>query len=253
MTSPTTQLSLVAFYGEKGKNELWDKIDKIQSMIHQEIHDVFEPYEKTRLHGTIIGLEGLRIRGELISKNFIEIQKKEVKLDVEAVINFMLETNLLPLEIKFSGFNHANVNFTSRGDTPANRSISIQGNMIVLIGWPHINSSYSPQLDTIRRRLSSFGALHKYYVASNSYDNDFFLVLGNLNSSLDDVKRRNLLSRIREEIDGWDNITIELKTENLCIVQYEDVKLRKATSIRLKDALTMIKTLEHSYPEVKNR
>jgi len=249
MANPVTQLSLVAYYGEKDTNELWTKIGEIQSLIQSELPDVFEPYEKTRIHGTIIGLEGIRRAGELIGKNYKDIQNKNVKLDIEAVIHFVLETSLLPMQIKFSGFNNADVNFTSRGETPANRSITIQGDIIVMMGWPHTNNSYSPQLDTLRRRLSRFGALHKYYVAPNSYDNDFFLVLGNLKSPLDEEKRVSLLSRLRKEMDSWDNITIELNTENICLVQYEDTKLRKARPIKLSEASGMIESLEKSYPE----
>ena len=117
------------------------------------------------------------------------------------------------------------------------------------MGWPHFHDSYSPVLDTMRRRLSKFGALHKYYNQIKSFDNDFFFVLGNLKNPLNESQKNSLLLRIQEEMKGWENVTTILRSESISIIRYEDTKFSNSTSISLEDALKQIKTLEHSYPE----
>lgn len=248
MTRSIYQLSLVAFYEEKDNNVLWGKINKIQSIILNDISNNYKPYKMEQIHGTIIGLEGAILEGNLIGKNYKEIENKEVRLDIRAIINFVLETK--PIKIKIGGFNNNdNDIFTSRGETPFNRSFSIQRNIIVAMGWPYSNGNYSPVLDTMRRRLSKFGALHKYYNKPNSHDNDFFFVLGNLKAPLNDTQKNSLLLKIQKEMTDWENITAEINTKNISIIKYEDTKFKNATSLKLEDALEQIELLENSYPE----
>ena len=101
----------------------------------------------------------------------------------------------------------------------------------------------------MRRKLSKFGALHKYYNKPNSYDNDFFFVLGNLKSPVNEEQKNNLLLKIQKEMTGWQDITAEINTKNISIVKYEDTKFKNAIFYSLRDALDQIESLINSYPE----
>ena len=250
MTRSICQLTLVAFFGKKEENELWEKIGEIQSKIKNVLQNNYEPYDDDKIHGTIVGLEGAILEGRLIGKNYIEIENKEVSLEIDKIINFINGTDLVPMEIKIGGFKDINDKFTSRGEIPFNRSFSIQKNVIVVMGWPFSNGNYSPVLNTLRRRLSQFGALHKYYNKPNSYDNDFFFVLGNLKSSINAAQKNELLS-IRDDMAKWKNITADITNSNIRIIKYKDTKFKEcncADSLGLAYALEQIESLKNSYP-----
>jgi hypothetical protein len=89
----------------------------------------------------------------------------------------------LPFDIRLGGYKEvAKYPFTSRGLHPYQRSLSIQGNRVVAVGWPYVNGKFARNLDKLRRSFNSANILHKYHRAPDVQDNDFYFVLGRVKS-----------------------------------------------------------------------
>lgn len=251
------QITLVAFYGEKKKNiEFWKKIEKIQNILETKLNLTSENYVRylsNQIHGTIIGLEASQFNSSIISKNFLENQNMIVELDLLSILENVYHSDLLPFELKIGGFENKDYSFTSRSLSPFDRSISIQGKIIVTMGWPFSNETYIPVLDTIRRRLSRFGGLHKYHSIPDSYDNDFFFVLGNLVNPLEKEESKKIRKLIQEEMQKWNDTRITIRNNDLGIVAYKDTKLKEDPKYyTIEKAIKSIHELKKFYPKYEN-
>lgn len=243
------QLSLVAFYGQKTPHPLWEKIAEIQQGLKKALADNFTPYTKEQLHATITGLEALRYHGRLLGKNYLELRQRYVSIDLRAIIRFLKTTSLLPMTVRFGGFEEGEKTFTSRQVGPFERSFSIQEDKVVLIGWPFRRTHYIPAVDDLRHKLCRFGCLHKYFINPDSYDNDLYLDIGRLRTPLDEQKKASLEKEFRNQMAAWTAITIELHHEELRIVAYEDTELKKVHTFTLSVAGASLKKLADLYPE----
>ena len=251
MKISVSQLSLAAFYGEKDINDLWDKIDDIQKLIEDDISNKYESYTKEQIHGTIIGLEGVRLNDKLLSKNYKELVNKEYDLELDSILEYIINTEMFPITIKIGGYqNNKKYSFTSRGEIPYNRSFSVQRDTLVAMGWPYKDNNYTPILDTLRRELGKLGGLHKYHDQVNSFDNDFFFVLGNLKFPLTENEKNNLQLKIRNEMTSWNETYLTIHKDDLRVIQYEDTKFRNANAYKIKDAIKNINFLKKCYPEI---
>jgi hypothetical protein len=247
------QLTLVAFYGEKKLNKnFWEHIEKIQVKLGNYLGNNFQKYEPKQIHGTIVGLEAAKFDASIISKNFLENQHKLVRMELLSILEKILESELLPFEVKIGGFKNEDYIFTSRSMSPFKRSFTIQDKKIVIMGWPFHENKYIPVLDTFRRRLSQDGALHKYHSTPDSYDNDFFFVLGNLKNSLTKNESENLRELIQNEMQTWKDIRIKLTRDDLGIVAYKDIKLENVVPYTLINAIRKINELYGFYPKYEN-
>lgn len=98
------------------------------------------------MHGTISGLEGVRIGRQIVSTNFAQLRGTIRLLDLNAIVQIV--SKHLPLRIRLGGFDPAvDYSFRSRGVHPAIRSFSIQGRIAVAMGWPAVDTTFPQSLD----------------------------------------------------------------------------------------------------------
>jgi hypothetical protein len=99
-----------------------------------------------------------------------------------------------PLTVRLGGHRpEVPAAFTSRGMHPFERSFSVQGNALVLMGWPADtvkNGDTARPLDDLRRALNGAGFLHRYHKAPDAVDNDFYMVVGHHRDAPDTALQR---------------------------------------------------------------
>ncbi|GEM_PF-5091892 len=249
MSNANTQLSLVAFYGKKNPHPLWQRIGHIQTLIGKIVGDAWQPYSIERIHGTILGLEGLNINGRIINKYYLENEHREVEMDLESVFREVLQTELLPFTIRIGGYREDSRElFTSRGETPFQRTFIVNRENVVAMGWPYRGNEYVTSLDDLRRSFNRFGCLHKYHTRHCPFENDFYFVLGNLKAPLDEKRKDILRSRALAAFAKWNDTGIELRKEDICLVRFTDTRLLKADSMEISEALHRMMELKAGYP-----
>lgn len=156
-------------------------IHEIQTTLETTLSAAFEPYREDQVHGTIIGLEGIRRNGNVLNQNYLE-QCCFRSIHFPRLFEILKVSRCLPFTVQMGGFDREkNYSFTSRGQHPYLRSFSIQGVIAVAMGWPTSRGHNSLVLDELRRSLNSANVLHKYHPSPADIDNDFFLVLGHIN------------------------------------------------------------------------
>jgi hypothetical protein len=220
--------SLVAYYGTTPKpGELEELIKHIQNILAGDSRLKFQPYNSKQVHATLVGLEGLRINKQIISTNFAELRGSVKLIDLKAVVQYLRSTQHLPFSVRLGGFDSArNYSFSSRGLHPGIRSFSIQGHIVVAMGWPVLDETFPPSLDLLRRELAGFGALHKYHASEGEVDNDFFFVLGQIERrERDRVAVLNVQDAIRRYLAETKAIDFVVDIAALSFVAYEETTL----------------------------
>jgi hypothetical protein len=249
------QLTLVAFYGQKSKRypHLWDRIRETQSMVRKILADNFEEYDEERVHGTIVGLEGIRVGGVVLNEHYFRRMGELRVMQIGALIEHLQSTALLPIELRVGGYRDGHqFPFTSRNAHPYLRSFSIQGTNVVAMGWPYAQGAYPTTIDRLRRTCNAFNVVHKYHDSPDAFDNDFFFVLGNLKNKPDEITTRECQDKLREFLSEapWPPIT--LSTEDLSIVAYPvgDTKFKNAKAFALARVNTILGDLLEVYPSL---
>lgn len=222
--------TLVAYHGSKPK-ELKFLIEYVQKTVQQLLPpDVYEPYELEQVHGTLIGLEGVRLdSGEVVNRNFLELRNQAIRMDLDGAFEFLRSSPLLPMSIRLAGFSaREQYGFESRGRHPFERSFCIEGNKAVLIGWPLrcMSEVDTHILDELRRSFEQFGILYRYFRTSEDFDNDFHVTLGLVEQTkLSDSAKRETERRIREVVGSLRAVILRLDFKSLSLVDYEDGSL----------------------------
>ena len=249
----STNVSLVAFYGEK-PNQLQGIIEKLQTHLasHQLLQNKFIPYQMEQVHGTIIGCEGLRENGAVISQWF-QVRRGEIRtIDFAGVINYLQQQIKLPLTICFGGYHrHLEYNFLSRGQHLGDRSFQLQSaakqTIPVLIGWSWQDQAVTLAIDNLRRSFQRFNLLHKYHATPEAVDNDFYLRLGTIDAQLTITEADLIAKEIRHLLED-SPIHISIDLNNLAFVQYQDLQLSPATTKVVPISSITPSQLEQLYP-----
>ncbi|MEM6614269.1 MAG: hypothetical protein AAF652_18875 [Cyanobacteria bacterium P01_C01_bin.72] len=231
----STNVSLVSFYGEK-PNQLQGLIEKLQTHLanHQLLQNQFIPYQMAQVHGTIIGCEGARENGTVISQWF-QVRRQEIRsIDFAGVINYLQQQMKLPLTIRFGGYRrHLEYNFLSRGQHLGDRSFQLQSaekqTIPVLIGWSWQVQAVTLAIDNLRRSFQQFNLLHKYHATPEAVDNDFYLRLGTINAQLTIAEADFIATEIRHLLEDFPTY-ISIDLNDLAFVQYQDLQLSPATT-----------------------
>jgi hypothetical protein len=130
----------------------------------------------------------------------------------------------LPWRVQIGGFAQREAPFTSRGQRPYERSFSIQGDKIVLIGWPVAPPSRAGTLDELRRAAQRFGILHAYHRTEADADDDFYLRVGLARRDLEASTRALVEERLRRHLAARP-LVIEVALADLWLAAYEDEAL----------------------------
>ncbi|NNE33730.1 MAG: hypothetical protein HKN13_00735 [Rhodothermales bacterium] len=231
MGSPPAQLSLVAFYRSK-PSQLEDLIRQCQDIASDRLGICFTPYEVAQVHATITGMERVPLPGIddiYLSRNAHVLYDRRQEMNYDSLRPTV--ENLLPVSIRWGGYNPNEIPYTGKSAQPFRRSIYFNRSTgkLVLIGWPHINGDFSePKLLQLRNGLErECGLVHKY-----QNDNDFFQVLGTFDLSKvqgvdgEIYQAEAQLADLLEET----RIDVELTPEELQVVCYLDTALPAATT-----------------------
>jgi hypothetical protein len=153
-------------------------------------------------------------------------------MDIRGFLELLRNTSLLPLDVRIGGFRASDRPFLSRGDAPYRRSFSIQGDKVVVVGWPYepapagFSDAFPQTLFEIRRRAQGLGILHAYHRAESDRDNDLFFRIGLIDPGAvrDDVGRR-LERQMRRQLSLDPPLVLGLGVDDLCVAAYEDQRL----------------------------
>jgi hypothetical protein len=176
-------VSAVALYGPK-TGEVRNLLESVQATIARQLGDAFLPYTLEQIHGTLIGLNGVRdpATGALISQYYLKHRSARCVMNFERVLKILEERFSRPLPIRIGGFGPGDeTGFTSQGKHPHERTFSARSGALVLMGWPVstlTSEGAKRPLDELRRNMNDANVLHRYHVAVTDVDNDFHLVLG---------------------------------------------------------------------------
>jgi len=223
----------VAFYGEKS-DLLAAFVRWIQALVAEHVGEGFRPYEIGQVHATIVGLEGHRRNGEILNEQYWQHGQTR-PMDIAGLLDTLLQSGRLPFRVRIGGFQREHrYSFESFGRHPYLRSFEIQASTIVVaMGWPVNADEYSPTLDGLRRDLNRHNILHKYHRTSDAIDNDFYFVLGKLDSGASAAADLGAVAdAIRARMANTDPLTLDVTTRDLSLVAYSDNELPLRTSVR---------------------
>jgi hypothetical protein len=238
------QATLVSLYGEK-EQALCTLIKQCQELVQATVDRAFRPSDIQQIHATIFGLEQ-KVGSASLNLNFWKYRGRDTTMDFDGLAEFLRMTENLPLYVQIGGFEKRDYPFTSRQSTPYERSFSIQGDKVVLMGWPVRGTPFlvpptTPQLwvqeaqvyprtlDSLRRRAQNFGVLHAYHRTIRDIDNDLFFRIGLIDPLLDDA-RVVLESRIREYLRAQSPLIVEMRADQISIAVYQDETLPVSTT-----------------------
>lgn len=219
-------LTLVALYGPKPR-PLADLLSVIQTELINQLGDAFTPYSQNQIHATLIGLEGYRTGAGNLSSNLLDSAGSASPMDLEGLFHFLLNTPILPLNIRIGGFHRSDAYpFTSRGQHPYTRSFRLHSREVVIIGWPVNKDKYPMSLDRLRRCCIDYHVLHKYHQTAADTDNDLFMVLGRLRRDcLKQDEYAAVQNNISELLSLRQPLDFTIGVESLSVVAYEDRSL----------------------------
>ena len=120
------------------------------------------------------------------------------------------------------------------------------------MGWPFKEDACIPVLDSLRRGLTEYGFLHKYHTTVEAYDNDFYLVIGNVVQALEKEEMDHIQQLMRKEMKTWQNISLKLNPTDLRVAAYKDTKFVDIIPYTLDEAIADIHTLYAYYPDYED-
>jgi hypothetical protein len=179
MSGQSRFISAVAFYGPK-TGRLRELLTGVQALIAEHVGGDFRPYALDQVHATLIALNGVRAGGTIVNEYLLEHAGERREMDLPRVMDILARRFATPLRVRIGGFRPGQaVPFTSRGQHLAERSFSVQGEALVLVGWPadSLNGVGRP-VDELRREMNAAGVLHRYHARPADVDNDLHLVVG---------------------------------------------------------------------------
>lgn len=222
------QTTLVSHYGEKPEDVAL-YVKRCQDKLKTLLPYVFTPYELAQVHGTIIGLEGCQTNNQIENMNFREYRKEIRLIEPSQLLAFLRSSGIPSFDVQIGGYAETtNYGFHSQGKHPYLRTFSIQGLIAVAMGWPVDGSNV---LDDFRRSFNQFNVLHKWHKNESDIDNDFFLVLGQIDrESVTDARIADVESRMRQYMANTRPVTVTVNQTSLQLICYLDTQLPLNTS-----------------------
>jgi hypothetical protein len=236
------QATLVALYGPK-TDSFSGLLSQCQAIVTEAFANAFRPYEASQIHGTVVGLEKVT-ESPGHNLNLARFRNQGAPMDLVGFLSSTRIASSFPLYIQFGGFRDRDYPFVSRGRTPFERSFSLQGENVVLIGWPvrgrpsmSVDRAsvyaavqearlYPNSLDDIRRFALNFNVLHQYHRSGSDVDNDFYVRIGICDTrTMESASRQAVESRARLFLSTIDPIIVEISASNLYVASYVDESL----------------------------
>jgi hypothetical protein len=263
--SNMTQITVVALYGEKS-SDFAALIARCQGLVRSVPGLGFQPYDPSQIHATIFGLER-KIPSALYNANFSRYRGRDLVMNLEGILAYLRRCSHFPLQVQVGGFEKRHYPFVSRQACPYERSFSIQGDKLVMMGWPIRGEPfprppgtpsalveeaklYPLTLDVIRHATQAYGVLHAYHRDLTDVDNDLFFRIGLLidQPSLSDQVRATLEAEARQFLSIQPPLVLDIHLEQVSVALYEEDTLPSSSTRvwSLADpALTASALMEH--------
>jgi len=241
-----TQSTIISLYGDK-RADFAAAITECQQIVAQALGSAFTPYDLRQIHATVIGLER-RSASPLFNTNFAKHRGRDVVMDFAGYFAYLRGCGLLPFEVQIGGFANRDYPFTSRKTRPYDRSFSVQGDKVVLMGWPvrgepftaapgtpaavlHEARIYPAILDTLRHAAQRFGILHGYHRTLTDVDNDLFFRVGLVDPKAVTPAMTSVLeTQMRQHLSIQQPLVIAIRLEDISVAAYEDDRLPVAST-----------------------
>ncbi len=185
---PPEVTTAVAFYGAKN-GALKDLLESVQAICAGKLGAGFRPYTLDQVHSTVVRLDGAlhAPSGLIVNPHYLDVAGIPRAIDYARALQIITSRLTPPLSVRIGGFTPGRAAaFSSRGQSPHERSFSAQGGALVLMGWPVstvINGLSDKPLDDLRRRMNDANILHWYHRSWDDVDNDAHLVVGHYENS----------------------------------------------------------------------
>lgn len=235
------QVGLVMFYGIKPPHfELL--LVACQERVRRILGEEFQPYRVEQVHATLVSLE--EVHGYPgMNLNFDRHRGLRRRMDFHGLLDFLRKESSFPFQVQIGGFLDQDYPFVSQGQRLYQRSFSIIGDKVVVIGWPiHRESlefdgantlrlgreeaSYPNKLEAIRRSLQRFNILHTYHRVDTDIDNDFYFRIGLVpHLPLDDPRREQVEQAMRQFLSMRQPVILDVTLSDVFIVSFEDTRL----------------------------
>jgi hypothetical protein len=233
------QITVVALYGEKS-GEFASLITHCQELGRSVLGVAFRPYDPAQIHATIFGLER-QIASGFYNANFSRYRGRDLVMNLEGILDYLRRSSHFPMEVQIGGYGRRDYPFASRQACPYQRSFSIQGDKVVVMGWPIRGKPfqqppgtpsardqeaklYPLTLDLLRRAAQANGVLHAYHRGLTDVDNDLFFRIGLLvdQPSLTVRMRDTLETEVRQFLSIQPPLLLEIRLEQVSIALYQD-------------------------------
>jgi hypothetical protein len=242
-----TQMTIVALYGEKS-GDFAALITCCQDLVRSVLGDGFRPYEPFQIHATIFGLER-KASSALYNANFSRYRGRDLVMNLEGILDCLRGCSHFPLQVQIGGFGKGDHQFVSRQASPYQRSFSIQGDKVVMMGWP-IHGKPFPRppgapsalvqeaklypltLDLIRHTAQAYGVLHAYHQEPADLDNDLFFRIGLLNDqpSLSGQVHAALEAEVRQFLSVQPPLLLDIHLEQVSVALYQEDSLPRSST-----------------------
>jgi hypothetical protein len=242
-----TQMTLVALYGEKS-SDFAALIARCQDLVRSVLDLGFRPYDPYQIHATIFGLER-KIPSALYNANFARYRGRDLVMNLEGILDYLRRCSHFPLQIQIGGFGKRDYPFVSRRAGPYQRSFSIQGNKVVMMGWPIRGRPfpmppgtpsalvgeaklYPLTLEVIRHAAQAHGVLHAYHRERTDVDNDLFFRIGLLidQLSLPEKVGATLEAEARRFLSIQPPLVLDIHLEQVSVALYEEDTLPRSST-----------------------
>jgi hypothetical protein len=229
------QVTVVALYGEK-RSDLAALIARCQELCRGVLGVGFRSYDPFQIHATIFGLER-KVGSPLYNANFSKYQGRDLVMDLPGILDYLRHCDRFPLQVQVGGYGKRDYPFTSRQACPWERSFSIQGDKVVVMGWPICGEPfqqppasirearlYPLTLDAVRRAAQAYGVLHAYHRDLTDIDNDLFFRIGLLadRTSLTTRVRDTLEAEVRQFLSIQPPLILDIRLDQVSVVLYEE-------------------------------
>jgi hypothetical protein len=242
-----TQMTTVALYGEKS-GDFAGLITRCQGLVRSVLGDSFQPYDLAQIHATIFGLER-KSSSALYNANFSRYRGLDLVMNLEGILGYLRSCGHFPLQVQIGGFKKRDYPFVSRQARPYQRSFSIQGDKVVMMGWPirgepfprPLGTSsaladeaklYPLTLEVIRQAAQAYGVLHAYHRDPVDLDNDLFFRIGLLNDqrSLSEQVHTALETEARQFLSVQPPLLLDIHLAQISVALYQEESLPRSST-----------------------
>lgn len=233
------QITVVALYGDKS-GDFAALITHCQELGRGVLGIGFRPYDPSQVHATIFGLER-KIGSPFYNANFSRYRGHDLVMNLEGVLDYLRRCAHFPLEVQIGGYGKRDYPFISRQACPYERSFSIQGDKVVMMGWPirgkpfrqpPVTPSdwvqearlYPLTLDVVRHGAQAYGILHARHRTLTDVDNDLYFRIGLLVDQTSSTERvRDILeAEVRQFLSIQPPLVLDICLEQVSVAVYEE-------------------------------